>query len=139
MRDCNYLTVPEFQPWPSHVPGWCLLEWDIALDRASRDRFAEAAATRPDRVRVAPYMLYPVGRQVHRLNGRPITSGQPYADMFGFGCIYLPQTVLDAFAADPPARAAREITDTVFSDWYRVRFGPADVDWNVHPQHVHGD
>lgn len=143
MRDQNYTTVPEYQPWPRHDPGWCLLEWDIALDRHGRDRFAAGALEHPDRVRVAPYLLYPPEgpRQVHRLHGTPLADGQPHADMFGFGCIYLPQTVLDAFWSDPPRRLTRTgvLTDTVFSDWHRSRFGPVDVDWNVHPQHLHGD
>lgn len=141
MRDQNYATVPEFQPWPDVQPGWFLLEWDIALDRASRERFAANALQHPDRVRAAPYLLYPMSRQVHRLNGRPLVQGQPQADMFGFGCIYFPKTVLDAFWADPPVRLVRTgvLTDTVFSDWHRSRYGFVDVDWSVCPQHVHGD
>lgn len=141
MRDCNYNTLAEFQPWPRHEPGWFLLEWDVALDRRGRERFAAHALANPERVHVAPYMLYtPDGaKQCHRNAGVPIADGQPDAEMFGFGCIYLPQTVLDRFWADPPRRAARELTDTVFSDWHRQRFEPAAVDWSVRPQHLHGD
>lgn len=143
MRDCNYATLPEFQPWPEVHPGWCLLEWDIALDRASRDRFAANVMQAPDRVRVAPYLLYPSTgpQQVHRLQGRPIADGGPLADSVGFGCIYFPQAVLDDLWANPPRRMTRTgvLTDTVFSDWHRQRYGPVDVDWTVHPQHVHGD
>lgn len=137
------MTVSEFQPWPRHEPGWFLLEWDVALDRRSRDRFARNAMAWPDRVRVAPYTLYPASgrpQQVHRWHGRPLDDGEPYADSFGLGCIYLPQAVLDAFLADPPRQVARlGFNDTVFSDWHRTRIGPVAVDWSVHPQHVHGD
>lgn len=143
MRDQNYATVSQFQPWPDAEPGWCLLEWDIALDRASRERFAANAAQHPDRVRVAPYLLYPPAgpRQVHRWHGRPIGDGDPFADAVGFGCIYLPQPILDELWTDPPRRLTRTgvLTDTVFSDWHRLRHGPVDVDWTVSPQHVHGD
>ena len=144
MRDQNYATVSDFQPWPDIHPGWFMLEWDIALDRQSRERFAANAMLQPDRVRVAPYMLYYEGvprRQVHRWGGKPIPDGQPRADMVGFGCIYFPQTVLDAFWDDPPARLIRTgtLTDTVFSDWHRARYDHFDVDWSVCPQHVHGD
>lgn len=121
-----------------------MLEWDIALDRQSRDRFASNALDNPDRVRVAPYMLYPAGKpvQVHRWGGRPIPDGQPQADSVGFGCIYFPQTVLDAlWDGPPPRRLARQgvLNDGVFSDWHRARYGTVDVDWTVHPQHLHGD
>lgn len=145
MRDQNYATLADYQPWPSHGPGWCLLEWDIALGQADRDRFAAAALERPGRVRVAPYWLYPKdGRgpiQVHRTAGRPIRDGQPHADSFGLGCIYLPQPVLDRFWQEPPRRLTRQgvFTDGTFSDWHRARYGPVDVDWTVHPQHLHGD
>lgn len=143
MRDQNYATLADYQPWPRHDPGWFLLEWDIALDSDGRARFAANALDQPDRVRVAPYMLYPAGgpRQVHRWKGHPLTDGQAHADMFGLGCIYLPQAVLDAFWQDPPPRLVRTgvLTDTVFSDWHRQRHGAVDVDWTVHPQHLHGD
>lgn len=135
MRNQDYTTLS----WPRHEPGWFMLEWDIALDQASRERFAANASTQPDKVRVAPYLLYPMARQVHRWEGKPIPEGQPWADMFGFGCIYFPQAILDEFWADLPPRVERELTDTVFSDWYRTRYGNVTVDWTVHPQHLHGD
>jgi hypothetical protein len=145
MRDQNYATVPEFQPWPTHDPGWFMLEWDIALDRCDRERFTANALDRPGRVRVAPYMLYPAGHrpvQCHRTAGKPIPEGQPHADTFGFGCIYFPQLVLDELWNGPmPKRLARQgvLNDTIFSEWHLARFGPVDVDWTVHPQHLHGD
>lgn len=144
MKDQNYATVAEFQPWPQHEPGWFMLEWDIALDRQSRERFVANAMQNPDRVRVAPYTLYYEGvpaRQVHRWGGRPIPDGQPHADMVGFGCIYFPQVILDRFWAEPPARLVKTgmFNDGVFSDWHGQRYDPIAVDWTVCPQHVHGD
>lgn len=140
MRDCNYATLADFQPWPDIGPGWFMLEWDIALDQHERTRFEQTVSVQPGRVHVAPYRL-PTGQQVHRNNGVPIADGTPDAEMFGFGCIYFPQAVLDLFWSEPPKRLVRtgELTDTVFSDWHRQRFAPAVVDWTVRPQHLHGD
>lgn len=145
MRDQNYATVSDYQPWPEHEPGWFMLEWDIALDRQSRERFAANALRNPGRVRVAPYMLYPDGdlepRQCQRWGGKPIPEGQACADMVGFGCIYFPQAILEEFWQNPPDRLTRTgvLTDTVFSDWHRSRHDHFDVDWTVRPQHLHGD
>lgn len=139
MRDQDYATLADYQPWPRRVPGWFLLEWDIALDRRERERFAANAFEHPDRVRVAPYMLYPIDRQVHQWEGKPPTVDKPWADMFGFGCIYFPQTVLDAFWEAWPWAQQGVFTDTVFSDWHRAGYDPVTVDFTVHPQHLHGD
>jgi hypothetical protein len=144
MRDQNYATVPEFQAWPRHDPGWFLLEWDVALDSDSRRRFADHALAQPDRVLVAPYLLFPEQgspQQCHRWHGIPLTEGEPVADSAGFGCIYFPQALLDELWRDPPAWLVREgfLSDTVFSEWLRCRGGTFTVDWTVHPQHLHGD
>jgi hypothetical protein len=144
MRDQNYATVPEFQPWPAHDPGWFLLEWDVALDSVSRDRFAARALEHPDRALVAPYLLFPGDRapqQCHRWHGVPVPVGQPVADAAGFGCIYFPQQLLVEFWNDPPRPFTRDglLTDTVFSEWHRGRGWTFDIDWTVHPQHLHGD
>lgn len=146
MRDQNYATLSDYQPWPDHDPGWFLLEWDIALGRAERDRFEANALRNPDRVRVAPYLLYPSDgppRQCHRWEGRPIAEGRPNAEQVGLGCIYLPKTVMDDFWQHPPPAFAQRgmFNDGVFSDWHRLRYGKGefDVDWTVHPQHLHGD
>lgn len=144
MRDKNYATLADYQPWPQHDPGWCLLEWDIALASEERQRFEQHALSEPGRVLVAPYPLYPAGKPpagVHRTKGRPISPGERWAETFGFGCIYFPQAVLDRWWAEPPATYAKRgyFTDTTFATWYRTRYGLGEVDWSVHPQHLHGD
>lgn len=121
-----------------------MLEWDIALEQRERARFAANALASPHRVRVAPYTLYPAGqrpRQVHRTAGKPIAEGDPLADMVGLGCIYFPQAIVDALWQEPPPRLVRQgtLTDGIFSDWHRIRYGKVDVDWTVQPQHLHGD
>lgn len=123
---------------PADEPGFCMLEWDIALDQVGRALFVETALQLPGRVLVAPYSIYPVAGPpagVHRTVGRPIAEGAPWAETFGLGCVYLPQAVLRHWQATGP----RELTDRSFSRWYHRTYGPAAVTWQVSPQHLHGD
>lgn len=142
MRDCNYATLTDYQPWPDDEPGFCLIEWDIALDVVGRDRFVERALAQPDRVLVAPYTVRPDRGPpvlVHRTRGKPTRWGEPRTGTFGFGCIYFPTAILARWRAEMPARARGHWTDTTFASWHLPRFGLADVEWAVCPQHLHGD
>ncbi len=150
MRDCDYATLPDYQPWPIEAPGFFLLEWDMALDRVGRDRFAGHALAEPARVMVAPYVkplpqwdagtVATVAKQVHRVQGRPVADGTPECETFGFGCIYLPQSVLTAWLASERFNALKGVfTDIGFSSWHRDFRGGCPIDWTVHPQHLHGD
>lgn len=138
MSDCDYSTVQE---WPDDDPGFCMLEWDVALDLESRNRFVELAEQRPDRILVAPYIKSYGGaiRQIHSHMGyNPIAVGDTRAENFGLGCVYLPQAELQRFLVERDPR--EPFTDTSLSTWYwtkRHRF--ADVTWEVRPQHLHGD
>jgi hypothetical protein len=136
MSRCDYNTIePE---WPEDEPGFCLLEWDVALDIQSRTRFAMRAEETPERVVVAPYIKNYGGavRQVHRRTGfESIEEGEPKTDFFGFGCIYLPQRVLREYLDTRPEK----FTDVTFSRWYRNKYGRVSVIWDVRPQHLHGD
>lgn len=144
MRDHDYATVTD---WPTHQPGWFLLEWDVALDRGGRDRFVEHALAEPGRVLVAPYsspFRRPRGvsfESVHRVRRRPIAEGTATCETFGLGCVYLPQAVLDRWLdvmpTDPIGRG--RFDDLAFSLWHHRTIGPAPVDWSVRPQHLHGD
>lgn len=121
--------------WPADQPGFCMLEWDVALDRVGRARFADLAATAPGQVLVADYPIYPVAGPpagTCRARGHPIPAEATSTETFGLGCIYLPATVL---AEWPGGR----LTDRTFSRWHHTRYGPARVALGVHPQHLHGD
>lgn len=135
MTDHDYATAT----LPGDQPGFCMLEWDIALASEGRRRFAEVALTQPGRILVAPYCIYPVGGPpagVHRTAGWPITPGTPEAETFGLGCIYLPAAILDRWRAD---MAGERLTDRAFSTWHLRTYGRARVTWAVSPQHLHGD
>jgi hypothetical protein len=142
MRDGDYATVEG--GLPTVEPGVFLLEWDVALGLRERTRFEEIALTEPHRVLVAPYDIHPVGQGptvVHKVCPDPakpgmrwpVAEGDPVADSFGFGCIYLPQAVLARWPA------SKSMRDSTFSDWHIATVGRARVTWAVHPQHLHGD
>jgi hypothetical protein len=142
MRDGDYSTVEG--GLPDATPGFCLLEWDVALGARGRARFEQVALEDPGRVLVAPYDIYPDGADptcVHKvcpdpskpgIRG-PAVPGAVGVHSFGFGCIYLPALVVAAWPAGKVMR------DSTFSDWHIARHGAARVTWDVAPQHIHGD
>jgi len=126
MSAFDYRTV---ERWPADPAGFCMLEWDVALDQPSRARFARAARSAPGRVLVAPYWY---GAMV-RLPDVP--DRQDTAEAFGFGCIYFPQPILRA-AVDHFDSTGCRMTDETFSAWHLEHHGPARVTWDVQPQHL---
>ncbi len=143
MRDGDYSTVEG--GLPDVEPGFCMLEWDVALGARGRARFEEVALADPDGILVAPYDIYPEGQPptcVHKaaLNEAkpglrtPIVEGLERTHSFGFGCIYLPASVLRAWGG-----RGRVMRDSTFSDWHIAQGLRARVTWDVHPQHLHGD
>ena len=144
MSDCDYNRVEG--GLPADEPGFCMLEWDVALSIDQRARFAELAEETPDKILVAPYTKdYKGGAcvQIHRRMGFiPIEKGSPKTDFFGFGCIYFPQKLLQewyAFRLSHQPYLFVKFDDTRFSQWHWDFHGPADVTWDIHPQHIHGD
>lgn len=143
MRDGDYSTVEG--GLPDVEPGFCMLEWDVALGARGRAAFEALALAEPGRVLVAPYDIYPEGSGptcVHKVCPdpakpgirHPIEPGDLRAHSFGFGCIYLPASVLRAWSG-----RGRVMRDSTFSDWHIAHHGTARVVWDVHPQHLHGD
>jgi hypothetical protein len=147
MSDCDYNTVEG--GWPDDEPGFCMLEWDVALDIKQRSGFAALAEETPEKPLVAPYIknYRDACVQIHRRMGFiPIEDGTPQTDYFGFGCIYLPRARVAEYKAAMAHHSAEvqgqwcpKFNDTTFSQWHWQTHGPVDVTWDFHPQHLHGD
>ena len=128
-----------------------LIEWDIAVGAEHLSAFMARAKAEPDRVRVAPYVLYRrVSRKgraqhpfyVHRLRSQTARCWvrgpqDTHCQMFGFGLVYLPQKLLQAFVdqMDP----ASHFGDSEFSRWHMRNVSPPDVpiDWDIPLVHLH--
>jgi len=133
--------------WPEDIPGFCMLEWDVALDPVAMRAFAAEALVSPAEVLVAPYRIHdawgcwrnPADATAGQgagpdPRGRPVTYPEAVTDSFGLGCIYMPRHVLLDFLARMDRLG---FTDFTFGQWYRQRWGAARVSWRVHPQHLH--
>jgi hypothetical protein len=120
-----------------------IVEWDLAVSFEDRERFTAACEAEPDRVRVAPYRIYPVSTNLerpvwaHRRRvGHPpwITEGDKECDLFSFGLVYLPHQVVKQYLATSPEVSS----DARFSLWhYGEGLGPVPVSWDVKPTHLH--
>lgn len=128
-----------------------LIEWDIAVGGEQLARFMDRAKAEPDRVRVAPYLLYRGGAKpnkqqvpfyVHRVRepGHKRWVAGPedkFCHLFGFGLVYLPRYLVREFTA--AMKPGDLFTDTTFSRWHMVRAPHRDVpiDWDCHAVHLH--
>jgi len=129
-----------------------LLEWDIAVGQEELRSFADRALQTPDRVLVAPYLIYadayglPRDIWAHRTwNGdgagtviprgaTPIRDGAPTCNLFGLGMAYLPRDVVVGFVK---ASFSTHFGDTQFSMWhYQNVSQEVPVDWGVRPVHL---
>lgn len=133
--------------WPDDIPGFCMLEWDVALDPVGMRAFAAEALVSPTEVLVAPYRFHdawvcwsnPADASAGPgagpdARGRPVRPGETTTDSFGLGCIYLPRHVMLDFAVRMDHLG---FTDATFGAYYHDRWGPARLTWRVHPQHLH--
>lgn len=150
MAGQNYKTVSELNSlqtangWPDDKPGFCMLEWDIALDPIGQQIFASTAWEEPRQILVAPYRFHDTwvnwigndgsGPSPSELGGRPVQQGEERTDSFGLGCIYIPKGILLEFLEQMDKFG---FTDGTFGKWYHERYGQARITWKVHPQHIH--
>ncbi len=120
-----------------------IVEWDLAVELADIERFTKACQAEPDRVRVAPYRLYPRSTNLpgpvwaHRRVGRNppwITEADAECDLFSLGLVYLPHAVVKQYLGTGP-----EVTsDARFSQWHHAEgLGPVPVAWDVRAVHLH--
>lgn len=129
-----------------------LIEWDIAVGMEDLARFAAQAKTEPDRVRVAPYVLYAGTGSQQILAGGPVwahrrydypeikasasfvTPDDPTCHLFGLGLVYLPHAVLERFTRQMPGH----FSDGSFSAWHNAyERAEVPISWDVRPVHLH--
>lgn len=123
-----------------------LIEWDIAVGGEQLARFMARAAAEPDRVRVAPYLLYRGRSQAtfycHRIRAKGIRTWvlgpeDTHCHMFGFGLVYLPRDLIQRFVGQ--MRDGDKFGDSQFSRWH-LRNAPhrdVPIDWDCHAVHLH--
>jgi hypothetical protein len=122
------------------------IDWDTAVSREHLALFAEACRLEPDRTRVAPVPVYPDSRRglptmiwnLKRYEGngmRYLRTGEPTCNLFGFGMVYLPHTLLRGYAEALPGEVLGDIS---FAGWHHRNVEPeVPVAWDVRPIHVH--
>lgn len=125
------------------------LDWDTAVSREDLIRFADQARKHPDRVLVAPVLVYPDSRKGLT---QPVWNLRRYADdseqatrhvityrdetchLFGFGMVYLPHKLLEAFEREWLGK----FDDTGFAGWhYRNVEREVPIAWQIQPVHLH--
>lgn len=122
-----------------------ITEWDIAFSAEHRDLFGRYCLEDPARVHVAPYRLYPVSTGLaapvwaHRVADgwhgyRWVNERDKRCDLFGFGMVYLPLSIVTRYLSDNSGIA----TDSTFSLWHdHSGEFPAVIHWDVRPIHLH--
>ena len=128
------------------------IDWDTAVSREALESFAKQARSDPERVLVAPVLVYPSPKRtglstpvwnVRRyLPGdaamRYCTPEDATAHLFGFGMVYLPASLLWAFGQVLGTPVAPRFGDMEFAAWhYRHVTAEAPIAWDCTPVHVH--
>lgn len=128
-----------------------LLEWDIAVAKEDLALFAGEAQANPGRVLVAPYRIYyehmlaepvwahrrwggePKG-MANPVGAVPVSTHDPYCNLFGLGMCYLPGKLVRGFLDD---RWANHFGDVEFSMWhYLTVCHEVPICWDVRPVHL---
>lgn len=121
-----------------------LLEWDIAVNKDDLEGFADLARCEPNRVLVAPYMLYtPKPVWAHRTwsggyltpeGAVPVRTGALTCNLFGLGMVYLPRDAIRGFCT---SGWANHFGDVEFSMWhYHNVETEVPITWAVRPVHL---
>lgn len=123
------------------------LDWDTAVSREDLITFAELAREHPGGVLVAPVPVYQESRRglpgtvwnLRRYTERErsiryVDASEPNCHLFGFGMVYLPRKLLEAFEREWPGK----FDDTGFAGWhYRHVEREVPIAWQVRPVHLH--
>jgi hypothetical protein len=150
------IMTPPFDYTPLVLAGDDVLhlDWDVAVSPEDLRTFAAAARLRPLEPLVAPIRLYPGSMFGHDPVPRDlpepvwgaksyddgteqsmhyVTRGEPAADLWGFGMVYLPLCWLLRWRDDCPGVT---MGDLQFSGWYHRQEGAAQLCWDVRPVHL---
>jgi hypothetical protein len=129
-----------------------LLEWDIVVAHHDLVNFIQHARMSPDRVQVAPYVLYPISTDLdgpvwaHRnmihevpLQLSWVDFGESTCDLFSTGMIYIPQKILRDCVDDVDHIAwQKNLTDSKLAFWHYHKVGkPVPIHWDIRPIHLH--
>lgn len=160
--DRFYMSNYDYSGLSSYGDDILLVEWDIVVTPDVIQNIKDWLPSNGVQVQVWPYLLYPTPENgltrtayAHRRILEPIKNNPPetypigfldsVADYVGFGCIFLPKTIIEAFEkADPKTRGLpandERFTDQTFSFWLRhnQREFPerAMVHWDVELPHL---
>jgi hypothetical protein len=128
------------------------LDWDTAVGREDVEVFAKRARDHPDRVLVAPVLIYPGAKRSglttpvwncrRYLPGgaavRYCTPEDPAAHLFGFGMVYLPAELLAGFGRVLGSARFPRFGDMEFARWHHQHVtAEAEIAWDVRPVHLH--
>jgi hypothetical protein len=128
------------------------VDWDTAVSPEDLAIFADRAKDEPTRVLVAPMREYPGGLHgtTPRRLSRPtwncrvyegsatryVTPADEFANLFGFGMVYLPAKLVEAYCAEA-AGSGEPFSDIGFSGWHYIAVErEARLCWDVSPVHV---
>jgi len=157
----NYNYYPLIKDHAERFPGQGLIhvDWDTAFGIETRDAFERAARASADRVLVAPVRIYPdstaLDRTVwnHRVPLHPQGLRARYTEftgakwvwvqqdqdmeaaLFGFGMLYIPYHVCEAFVREAPDDLP--LNDYDFSLWHYKKYGLVPITWDIIPVHIH--
>jgi hypothetical protein len=139
-----YLSDYDYAPLVDVDDDVVLIEWDIAIDKAGLVAFVARAKANPDRVIVAPYRLFettvksePLRKPVwcHRRADRThVDTGEKWCALFGFGLIYFPRDLVQAYHRARPGH----FSDGSFSTWHEHEVSNrVEIIWEAQASHLH--
>lgn len=129
-----------------------LLEWDVVVAKHDLVNMINHARHNPNRVQVAPYVLYPNSTGLHApvwahrrmVNPLPlqlqwVDTGDSICDIFSTGLVYLPKSIIRSCVDDVDTIAWQpNLTDSKLAFWHydKVR-EPVPIHWEIRPIHLH--
>jgi hypothetical protein len=156
---CERVLIPsiDYRPLLNVDDDVIHLDWDVAVGLIELRHFAKKCIANPEIVRVAPTMMYKsrfwysegyatrpwtTNWMVYvqdSVGKRVVYDGEPFANYFGFGMVYLPQWTIKEFAET--LNSNEHFRDGNFCEWYfkRTNGQPVPVEWDTNAVHTNYD